>query len=130
MTSVLLGLGDLEKKLEIDIPGDVRTFIDEVVDSFVMWDLLIFSSKKLGEAESPAHIAQLLGRSAEDVLKPAQKLEKLGLVNFEKRADGQALCRLNRKSDRFPALERFWAFNESQENRLRILSYLLQKKIR
>lgn len=116
--------------MEIDIPGDVRAFIDEVVDSFVMWDLLIFSSKKLGEAETPSHIAQLLGRSNEDVMKPAQKLEKLGLVTLEKRGDGEMQCRLNRKSDRFQALERFWAFNESQENRLRILSYLLQKKIR
>lgn len=116
--------------MEIDIPGDIRAFIDEVVDSFVMWDLLIFSSKKLEEAETPSRVAQLLGRSAEDVLKPAQKLEKLGLMTLEKRADGEVLCRLNRKSDRFPTLERFWAFNESQENRLRILSYLLQKKIR
>lgn len=116
--------------MEIDIPGDVRAFIDEVVDSFVMWDLLIFSSKKLGEAETASRIAQLLGRSTEDILKPAQKLEKLGLMAFDKRMDGEFLCRLNRTSDRFPTLERFWAFNDSQENRLRILSYLLQKKIR
>lgn len=116
--------------MEIDIPVDIRSFIDEVVDSFVMWDLLIFSSKKLGEAETPGHIAQLLGRTAEDVLKPVQKLEKLNLVTLEKRVDGEVQCRLNRKSERFQALEHFWAFNESQENRLRILSYLLQKKIR
>lgn len=116
--------------MEIDIPENIRAFIDEVVDSFVMWDLLIFCSKKSGEVETPARVAQLLGRSAEDVLKPARKLEKLGLVVFEKRADGQTVYRLNRKSDRFPALERFWAYNDSQEHRLRILSYLLQKKIR
>lgn len=116
--------------MEIDIPGDVRTFIDEVVDSFVMWDLLIFMSKKLGEMETPARIAQLLGRSREEVLKPSQKLEKLGFVTFEKRVDGEFICRLNKKSGRFSNLERFWAYNESQENRLRILSYLLQKKVR
>jgi len=116
--------------VEIDIPGDVRAFIDEVVDSFVMWDLLIFCSKKLAESETPARVAQLLGRGAEDVMKPAQKLEKLGLAIFEKRVDGETVFCLNRQSERFQALERFWAFNESQENRLRILSYLLQKKIR
>ena len=116
--------------MEIDIPENIRAFIDEVVDSFVMWDLLIFCSKKLGEAETPARIAQLLGRSAEDVLKPARKLEKLGLVVLEKRVDADVVCRINRKSDRFPSLERFWAYNDSQEHRLRILSYLLQKKIR
>lgn len=116
--------------MEIDIPGEVRAFIDEVVDSFVMWDLLIFMSKKLGEAETPARIAQLLGRSTEDVAKPTRKLEKLGLVTFEKRVDGESVCRLNKKSERFSNLERFWAYNEIQENRLRILSYLLQKKVR
>jgi len=116
--------------VEIDIPGDVRAFIDEVVDSFVMWDILIFCSKKMSEMETPAHVAQLLGRQTEEVMKPAQKLEKLGLVIFEKRVDGEQTCRLNKNADRFPALERFWAYNDSQENRLRILSYLLQKKIR
>ena len=116
--------------MEIDIPGEVRAFIDEVVDSFVMWDLLIFMSKKLGEAETPARIAQLLGRKTEEVLKPAQKLEKLSLVTLDKRVDGETICRLNKKSERFSSLERFWAYNESQENRLRILSYLLQKKVR
>ncbi len=50
--------------MEIDIPGDIRAFIDEVVDSFVMWDLLIFYSKKMGDLETPAKVAQLLGRSA------------------------------------------------------------------
>jgi hypothetical protein len=116
--------------VEIDIPGDVRTFIDEVVDSFVMWDLLIFISKKMGELETPAHIAQLLGRKTEEVLKPAEKLEKLGMAIFEKRVDGEQVFRLNKNSERFSNLERFWAYNESQENRLRILSYLLQKKVR
>ncbi len=116
--------------MEIDIPSDVRAFIDEVVDSFVMWDLLVFYSKKAAEAETLSRTSQLMGRSTEDILKPARKLEKLSMVVFEKRADGETLFRLNRKSQRFAALERFWAFNEIQENRLRILSYLLQRKIR
>ena len=116
--------------MEIDIPGDIRNFIDEVVDSFVMWDLLIFCSKKAGEVETPARIAQLLGRSAADVLKPVQKLEKLALVTMEKRLDGEPVCHLNKSSKYFPVLQQFWAYNENQENRLRILSYLLQKKVR
>jgi len=69
-----------------------------------------------------------LGRTAEDLKKPVQKLEKLGLAILEKRIDGEVACRLNSKSNLYPALEKFWAYNENQENRLRILSYLLQKK--
>lgn len=116
--------------MEIDIPEDIRTFIDEVVDSFVMWDILIFCSKKTSEVETPSRVAQLLGRPAEEMQKPVQKLEKLGLITPEKRFDGEMVCRLNQKSPRYSALQRFWSYNESQENRLRILSYLLQKKIR
>jgi len=117
-------------KLEIDIPHDIKNFIDEAVDSFVMWDLLIFCSKKEGEMETPSRIAQLLGRSADELTKPVQKLEKLGLATTTKRVDGEIICQLNKRSTLFPTLQAFWAYNENQENRLRILSYLLQKKIR
>jgi hypothetical protein len=116
--------------VEIDIPDEIRAFIDEVVDSFVAWDLLIFCSKKLTEWETPSRVAQLLGRPAEDLRIPVQKLEKLGVINVEKRIDGESVCQLNKKSARFAILEKFWEYNEHQENRLRILSYLLQKKIR
>ena len=124
-SDLLLGV-----EVEIDIPTDIRTFIDEVVDSFVMWDLLIFCSKKIGEMETPARVAQMLGRPADELQKPVLKLERMGLVTLEKRVDGEKACRLNTKSERYPLLQQFWAYNESQENRLRILSYLLQKKIR
>jgi hypothetical protein len=116
--------------VEIDIPEDIRLFLDEVVDSFVMWDILIFCSKKINEVESPSRVAQLLGRPVEEMTKPVQKLEKLGLITSEKRIDGEQVCRLNQDSKQFPSLKRFWDYNENQENRLRILSYLLQKKIR
>lgn len=116
--------------MEIDIPTDIRAFIDEVVDSFVMWDLLIFCSKKIGEVETPSRVAQMLGRPSEELQKPVLKLEKLGLVTLEKHMDGETAYRLNSKAERFSLLQQFWAYNESQENRLRILSYLLQKKIR
>lgn len=116
--------------MEIDIPNDIRGFIDEVVDSFVMWDLLIFCSKKGTEAETPAHVAELLGRPAEELMKPVQKLKKIGLVEELGLPGNEVGCRLDRRSSRFPELEKFWAYNENQENRLRILSYLLQKKTR
>ncbi len=116
--------------MEIDIPDNIRGFVDEVVDSFVMWDLLIYAVKKETELDTPARMAQLLGRTAEDVLKPLQKLEKLGMVFLDKRLDGELNCRLNEKTAYLPALQAFCKYNETQENRLRILSYLLQKKAR
>ena len=116
--------------MEIDIPGAIKAFIDDTVDSFVMWDLLIFCAKKEGELETPARTAQLLGRTAEELIKPIMKLEKMGLATILKRLDGEMVFQLSKKSPLFPVLQAFWAYNDSQENRLRILSYLLQKKIR
>jgi hypothetical protein len=116
--------------LEIDIPTDIKHFIEEVVNSFVMWDLLIFFIKKDVELASPAYIAQRLGRPLEEVKTPLQKLEKLGLVVLDKLLDGELNCRINQQSDLVSPLRKFTEYNESQESRLKILSYLLQKKIR
>jgi len=116
--------------VEIDIPDNIRGFIDEVVDSFAMWDLLVYCSKSENPVETPKKVAELLGRAPEELAKPVQKLERLGLVEKVGLPDGQMGCRLDRKSQKFQLLEKFWAYNEVQENRLRILSYLLQKKTR
>jgi hypothetical protein len=116
--------------LEIDFPPEMKTFLDNVVDSFAVWDLLIFFSKKELEMETSDRIAKLLGRQAEEMEKPMAKLEKMGLLIRVKRIDGEMACQLNRNGSLYQGLEKFWAFNESQENRLRILSYLLQKKVR
>ena len=116
--------------MEIDFPPDMKVFLDDVVDSFAMWDLLIFFSKKELEMESSNRIAKLLGRQADEMEKPMVKLEKMGLLTRVKRLDGETACQLNRAGSHYQGLEKFWVFNESQENRLRVLSYLLQKKVR
>jgi len=115
--------------VEIDIPDHIKAFIDEVVDSFVMWDLLIFASQRANEIDPPNRTAQLLGRTESEVDKPFLKLIKLGIFIVEKQADGSSVCKMNQQSQFFPEVQKFLSFNEIQENRLRILSYLLQKKV-
>jgi hypothetical protein len=114
--------------VEIDIPEHIKNFIDQVVDSFVMWDLLIFSSQRSVEIDTPQRTAQLLGRTEVEVEKPFSKLIELGIFVTEKQKDGGSICRMNQQSPFFPQLQQFISFNAEQENRLRILSYLLQKK--
>jgi hypothetical protein len=115
--------------VEIDIPEHIKNFVDQVVDSFVMWDLLIFSSQRSGEMDTPQRTAQLLGRTEGELEKPFSKLIELGIFVKEKRPDGSSICRMNQQSLLFPQLQQFLTFNAIQENRLRILSYLLQKKV-
>ena len=62
--------------MEIDFPPEMKTFLDDVVDSFAMWDLLIFFSKKEGEMETSERIAKLLGRQSSEMEKPLAKLKK------------------------------------------------------
>jgi hypothetical protein len=116
--------------VEIDIPTDIRTFIDEVIDSFVMWDLLIFCSKKHQDIQSPAQAAQLLGRTEADVEKPMTKLMKMGLAKVSEVPGRGPICQLDPTCKHYTELQKFWAYNENQENRLKILSYLLQRRIR
>jgi len=115
--------------VEIDIPDHIKTFINDVVDSFVMWDLLIFAAQRANEIDTPGRTAQLLGRAEGEVEKPYLKLIKNGIFQVEKKADGSSLCKINQNSTLYPELQKFLSFNEIQENRLRILSYLLQKKV-
>lgn len=115
--------------MEIDLPDHIKKFIDEVVDSFVMWDLLIFASQKINGIESPGRTAQLLGRTEAEVEKPYLKLVKMGILVVDKKEDGSTACHINQSSTFFEELKKFLSFNDIQENRLRILSYLLQKKV-
>jgi len=116
--------------MEVDIPDNIRVFIDEFVDSFAMWDLLIYCSKSESQVETPKRVAEMLGRPSDELAKPVVKLEKLGLLEMVAPPGGPAGFLLNRASKFYPSLEKFWTYNEVQENRLRILSYLLQKKTR
>jgi hypothetical protein len=116
--------------MEIDIPKDIRAFMDETVDSFAMWDLLIFCAGKTGETQTADQVALMLGRPLDQMKPPIQKLKELGLVTAVPGPSGEEACRLDLSSPKFPLLKRFWDYNETQENRLRILSYLLQKRTR
>jgi hypothetical protein len=75
-------------------------------------------------------VPRLLGRQEAELEKPMRKLQELGIVFSKKRADGEMVCELNVQSKLMEPLKKFWAYNEQQENRLKILTYLLSRKIR
>jgi hypothetical protein len=114
----------------IDMPQKIQEFIDGFIDAFVTWDLLIYFSKRGEEPVTFKQISVILGRTDKEVAVPVKKLAALGLIQGEKRVDGEILFKLNPASPQFQAFQDFASFNEQQENRLKILSYLLQKKVR
>jgi len=114
----------------IDIPQDILEFIDGFIDAFITWDLLIYFSKRGREPVTLQQISTILGRDEKEVAPPVKKLALARLITPEKRVDGDILFKLNPDAPQFNAFQNFAAFNEQQENRLKILSYLLQKKVR
>ncbi|HVM33422.1 MAG TPA: hypothetical protein VMU88_09835 [bacterium] len=116
--------------MTIDMPAEILSFIDGFIDAFITWDLLIFFARKGEEPVTLAQVSQILGRSDKDVAVPLKKLTELKLLTVQKRVDGEVTFRLNSQSPVLPAFKSFAAFNDQQENRLKILSYLLQKKVR
>jgi hypothetical protein len=114
----------------IDMPAEILTFIDGFIDAFITWDLLIFFARKGSEPVSLQQISQILGRSEKEVAVPLKKLTEMELLAVQKRVDGEMTFCLSPESPDLSAFKSFAAFNDQQENRLKILSYLLQKKVR
>lgn len=115
--------------MAFDLPEDVQTFVDEVIDSFVMWDLTICFAKKPDQTGTLAEIAQIVGRQPKDVAAHLQKLINHGLVKSLK-TEGEPVYEFDRTAPEARAFQSFLNYNQFQENRLRILSHLLQRGIR
>lgn len=115
--------------MAFDLPEDVQQFVNEVIDSFVMWDLTICFAKKPDKTGTLAEIAQTIGRAPKDIASPLQKLVSQGLVKAHK-TEGDPIFDFDRTAPGAKAFQSFLNYNQFQENRLRILSHLLQKGIR
>ncbi len=116
--------------MAFDLSEDIRLFVDEVVDSFAMWDLVICFAKKPDEAGSLEDIAQMTGRPIKELTAHLQKLVTLELVEAVKDETGGIRFTFSRKSPKAQSFQAFLEYNQFQENRLRILSHLLQRGIR
>jgi len=112
-----------------DLPDDIRQFVDEIIDSFVVWDLAICFAKKPDGTGTVNEIAEMTGRSVKDVAGCLQKLSSFGLVKAHK-TETEPVFEFDRTSPRSRAFQSFLNYNQFQENRLRILSHLLQKGVR
>ena len=115
--------------MAFELPEDIRTFVDEVIESFVMWDLTICFAKKPDETGTAADIAQTVGRPAKDIAPHLQRMVNLGLVKVLS-TGVDPVYSFDRTAPRAKAFQSFLNYNQFQENRLRVLSHLLQKGIR
>lgn len=108
---------------------DVKQFISDVVNSLVMWDLLVFLGKNPGTVDNAEGMAKRLGRRKEDI---AVCLEALAQENVLEKwgPKREAVYAFHPAAKWHKALEKFLDFHESKEGKLIIWSELLKKGIR
>jgi hypothetical protein len=118
---------------EVGTPAEftpvLNQFMDEVIDSFVTWDLLLVFSGHPEVVGSAATFAALLGRSQEDVAGALDHLSQKGLLRLYRSTENEKLFELDPDSDLAGPLGEFADFNDHQENRLKILSRLLHRGV-
>jgi hypothetical protein len=123
------GLGVTRKAVPLELPDNLSSFVDRVVDSFVTWDILVGFAKRPGISGTPADFSTLLGRPVAEVSASLQLLAEKKLLKRTEIADAQPFFELSTDSPSLDDLKHFAAFNETQENRLKVLSRLLQRGI-
>jgi hypothetical protein len=108
-----------------ELSDPMAKFIDEIVDSFVVWDF----SRRPEVVASAETFASLLGRPVEDVSAALARLAEKGLVKTRLSDTQELLFEFDRATPLRDALREFADFNDAQENRLKILSRLLHRGV-
>jgi len=61
-------------------PNGVHAFVDEYIDSFVGWDILLFFHRNPDAVETASSLAKRLGRGEPDVKEEINRLVKKGVL--------------------------------------------------
>jgi hypothetical protein len=108
---------------------DVMDFIQTVVNSLIMWELVIFLWNNPGITDKAQGIATRLGRRKEDIFEPLEVLVKHEIL--EKWGEDSSPVYAYRQDSKFAkAIEKFVEFNRDSEGKLWIWTQLLHKGLR
>jgi len=108
---------------------DVAEFIQNVINSLVMWELVVFLWNNPGITDRARGIASRLGRRPEDILAPLEALVVHGIL--EKWGEESQPVYAFRQDSKFaPAMEKFTVFSQDKEGKLWIWAQLLHHGLR
>jgi hypothetical protein len=108
---------------------DVTEFVQNVINSLVMWELVVFLWNNPGITDKAKGIASRLGRRREDIQEPLDTLVGHGIL--EKWGEESQPVYAFRQDSKFSgAMEKFTAFSQDKEGKLWIWTQLLHHGLR
>ena len=113
-----------------NIDPTVSGFVDEFIDSFITWDLILFFYENPFTMGTPSSIAMSIGRLDSDVLPYLEKLVEKNVIMRETRVQDSAETVFSYTPNKeFEArVEEFRKALKDRASRLMIVSKVLQKE--
>lgn len=115
-----------------NLDPQVSMFVDDYVDSFITWDLILFFHDNPYTVGSPSSIAMSIGRLGADIEPFLEKMTGKGILSHEFRAgDGAETIYAYKPEAEFEKMVReFKRSLKDRASRLIIVSKVLQKEAR
>ncbi|MBN2027859.1 MAG: hypothetical protein JW854_13980 [Actinobacteria bacterium] len=115
-----------------NLDQQVSIFVDEYVDSFITWDLILFFHENPYTVGSPSSIAMSIGRLGSDIEPFLERMTEKSILSHEFRAgDGAETIYAYKPEPEFEkAVIEFKRALKDRASRLIIVSKVLQKEAR
>lgn len=113
-----------------NIDPSVSSFVDEYLDSFITWDLILFFYENPFTVGSPSSIAMSIGRLDSDVLPYLEKLVDKNILSKELqvRDSSETIFSYVPEKNFESSVEEFKKALKDRASRLMIVSKVLQKE--
>jgi hypothetical protein len=115
-----------------NLDPQVSLFVDEYIDSFITWDLILFFHENPYTVGSPSSIAMSIGRLGADIEPFLERLTEKGILSCEFRAGNgaEAIYAYKPEADFEKSVVEFKRALKDRASRLIIVSKVLQKEAR
>ena len=110
----------------MSLSKEIQQLLDNVIDTLVKWDLIVYLQKHPSAHISAGEIASSIGRNAEEVIAALADLSQKNIVQYE--SDGEAIYyRFNPSRDWQKHIAKFTEGLENRNTRWLILNYLVER---
>ena len=105
----------------------LRFFIQEYLDSFCSWDLLVFLAHNPESVDTPRGLATRIGRPVSEIASCLARLSEKGLIESAS-AFGEQLYRLSGDEEQLSVLQRFARMQSDPATRTEALRRIMESQ--